>query len=84
MGLEIPSMSQTCCFVICGHWGETKNRSTFSGAGGCARCGRCAWTAARLSGLTVAPWWGADTSQLPLLVVLWQPGRGNQSCAGRG
>lgn len=37
-----------------------------------------------LSGLTVAPWWGADTSQLPLLVVLWQPGRGNQSCAGRG
>lgn len=54
MGLEIPSMSQTCCFVICGHWGETKNRSTFSGAGGCAWCGRCAWTAARLS--RGSPW----------------------------
>lgn len=35
MGLEIPSMSQTCCFVLCGHWGETKNRSAFAGAGGC-------------------------------------------------
>lgn len=72
--------------LLCHMWslgGDQEPQHLLRGRG-CARSGRCAWTAARLSGLTVAPWWGADTSQLPLLVVLWQPGRGNQSCAGRG